>query len=853
MDINNMKLGRVRVKPILTFLLAALFFLVLAFVYFYPNDVRGDVMQQHDMIQGVANGQEILHYEQQSGRLSRWTDALFGGMPTFQIRPSYKSNDLLAAVGNIYSLKAFGVPDTVSWLFMLLLGFYILMLAFDLRWYYAVLGAVAYGFSSYFFILMGAGHIWQLLTLCYIPPTLAGVVMCYRGKWLGGAAVTAFFAAMQLLSNHVQMTYYSAFIMAALAIAYLCRAIKGKQVVQWAVATVILLLAGGLAIASAAPNLYMSNKYTAQTMRGGHSELTTDAQGKPVKANGGKKGLDKDYITMWSYGRSETFDLMIPNAKGGASIKPGQSPDDPTKITNNPLTLDQTSGYEKMVDAGEITDPVTPQVMPYFQQYFGDQPMTNGPVYIGALICFLFLLGCLVVKGPVKWALLVVTVLSILLSWGHNLMWFSDLFIDHFPLYNKFRNITSILIIAQITMPTLAVLGLCKIFTDPDFMRHHGKALYISAGISAAVCLLAALVPSVFVQLNETDQQLLDQLSAQGARAMDLAPLRHNVEAVRATLVSADGWRSLAFIVLGFLVLLAYGKHWFKAPVAVPVCTLAALALIDLYVADKRYVDQESFISADDVPATQIAERPADKQILRDTTHYRVLDVQHFGDATPSYFHNSVGGYHAAKLTRYNDLIDHQLSKGNQAVFNMLNTKYVIVDDNTVQPNPGALGNAWFVDTLTYVDNADQEMRFLDHFNPATHAVADKQFRQQLGQARPVSAGDTISLTRYVPDEVDYRSHSAQGGVAVFSEIYFPWGWQVTIDGKPVEMGRVNYVLRALQVPAGDHNIKFVFQPAEVDRTVSVATVAIIAILVLVLCAAVWPFVRRKNQTDKTE
>lgn len=852
---NKSLFGIVKVKNLITFVISILVFFVISWIYFAPNDFNGDVMQQDDMTAGLANGHEASQYHDKTGEDTRWTDALFGGMPTFQISPSYSSSKILGKIANVYSLKFLGVPEYVSWLFMLMLGFFILMLAFDMKWYYAVLGAIGYGFSSYFFIIMGAGHIWKLLTLCYIPPTIAGVVMCYRGKWLGGAAVTALFAALQLMSNHVQMTYYSGFIMIALVIAYLCKAIKDKKIAAWAVATLALAVAGGLAIVANAPNLYLSNKYAKETMRGGHSDLTPIKGEKKQAETNNNGGLDRDYINMWSYGKGETFTLMVPNVKGGASLKPTRDENNPSKIVNVPMTLDKTSKFESMDNNGDFDDQagqVNRQALQYFTQYFGDQPMTNGPVYVGALICVLFLLGCIVVKGPVKWGLLAVTVLSILLSWGGNFTGFTDLFVNYFPLYNKFRTPSSILIIAEITMPLLAALGTYKMFTEKDFLTRHKRALYASFGVGAGLCLLFAIFPSIFGNMPERDRGTLAQIASQ-LGGQEPAGLRSAINTIRLSLVSSDAWRSLGFIVVGFAICLAYLKGWFKAPAAAPTLAIAAVVLVDMYLVNKRNIDSDSFVAKDDIPAVQIQATQADKQILRDKSNYRVLDVQNFTSATPSYYHKTVGGYHPAKLARYNDLIDRQLTKGNQlnipqspqggiefnkmGVWNMLNTKYIKADDKTVITNPAACGNGWFVDSITYVPNADKEMAFLDNFNPKTSAVADQQFSKVLGQAKPVSPGDTIIETSYEPNELKFKSHSAKGGLAVFSEIYFPWGWKATVDGKPVELGRVNYVLRAMQVPAGDHTIVMTFKPDEVTKTNGLATGAIVAILVLVVVA----------------
>ena len=832
---NKTQTGAKGLRSALYIALSVVVLAIVSWLMFYPSDVNGDVLQQHDIMQGVANGQEGMLHQQQTGEITRWTDALFGGMPTFQIRPSYVSNRWLNWVGKVYSLC---FPEPVGWIFMMMLGFFLLMLSLKTKWYLAVLGAVAYGLSSYYFILIGAGHIWKLLTLTYVAPTLAGIIWCYRGKYLAGAGLAALAGAMQLLSNHVQMTYYFGFVILALVIGFLIKAIQQKQVRQWVIATLALVVAGGLAVAANTPNLYMSYKYQKESIRGGHSELT------PVEGEPGAEltegGLDKDYITQWSYGKDETFTLMIPNVKGGATIKP-------EKGDNKFLNLAETPQAEKMSESGKIAGQDM-QVLAQMPQYFGDQPMTNGPVYVGVIIFALALLGVAVVRGPVKWSLVVVTILSIFLSWGHNMMWLTDLFINYFPMYNKFRAPASWLVVAELTMPLLAVLALKEMFENKNFWTENKWAVVGAFGFTALVCLLTWLFPSMF---GSYSQQEHEQLIATGQLQM-YPTVDAAIRGVRGAMVSSDAMRSLLFLALGGAVLAAY--RWGKFNPMVTSLALAAVILIDMGVVDKRYVDSETFVPAETVDqARGFTPRPVDTQILQDKDHYRVLDIQHFADAMPSYFHKTVGGYHAAKLTRYNDLINRQIANNNQQVLNMLNTRYIILDDNTMQQNPGALGNAWFVDSIAWVKGADQEMAGLDSIQPAHLAVADEQFREVLKDAQTVQPGDTIALTSYAANKLAFKSHSQNGGLAVFSEVYFPWGWRATIDGKEAPIGRVNYVLRAMQLPAGDHTIEMTFDPQELHQTEGIASAAIIAIFVLLLIAAnvaLWSRLRTSKADD---
>ncbi len=804
-------------KGFLHSLLGVGILLVITLVYFYPDVFEGNVLRQHDTLQGVANGQEAAAFAEATGETTRWTNSLFSGMPTFQISPSYGSSKLISTVERAYSLW---LPNPANLVFIMMLGFYILMLAMRTRWYVALLGAIAYGFSSYFFIIIGAGHIWKFSTLAYVPPTIAGIILCYRGKYIGGGVLAAFFAMLQIAANHIQMTYYFLFVIVALVIAFFVEHKRANTLKKWAKATGVLAVAAALAVGANLPSLYNTYEYSKQTMRGGHSELAV------ASANSTKGGLDKNYITQWSYGISETFSLLIPNIKGGATI----IPTDGQNVQTSMAEVEQVKAdYQK----GKI-DYQTYSNLQMFPQYFGDQPMTNGPVYVGALIFALFILGLIIVKGPVKWALFAVTVLSVALSWGHNMMWLTDWFIDHFPLYNKFRTVASILVIAEFTMPLLAALALQKIVTTPDFFKLHSKAFFGSFGISIFFCLLGMMAPSVFGSgISQMEADMFAEYAAQG---YDLSPLYASLQDARMAMVSADALRSFVFLVIGAALFWLYFKNILKKEA---LCgALLVVVLIDMYPVDKRYLNTKSFSMKPAMAQQTIEPRPVDLQILQDTAmNYRVMDLSRFGDAMPSYFHKCIGGYHAAKLTRYQDLIDRQISKNNVEVLNMLNAKYLVVDDTTAHINPEALGNGWFVDKVTYVKGAQAEMAVLDTLHTAVGAVADESFRSVLGEAKAVMPGDTIIETVYKPNELHYKTISRNGGLAVFSEIYFPWGWTATVDGKEVPVGRVNYVLRALQLPAGEHTVVFRFDPQSVHTTETVAY-ASVALIYLALIGA---------------
>ena len=802
-------------------LLPVLLFIVLSFVYFSPDVIEGKILFQHDTQQGLAIGHEAQVYARESGETPRWTGSLFTGMPTFQISPSYSSNAPLKALQHVYNLW---LVSPVSLVFIMMLGFYILLLTLNVRWYLAAFGAIAYAFSSYFFIIIAAGHIWKFITLAYIPPTIAGVILAYRGRYLLGGALAALFGALQIMSNHVQMSYYFLFVICAVVVAYGVEHYRAHTMPRFFKATGVLVVAALLAVGANASNLYHTYKYSKESMRGGHTELTSPDADKTKPAG---NGLDKEYITQWSYGKMETLTLLIPDSKGGAS---------------GPLAEN-----ERAVKAAD------PQLRPYLSQvdrYWGDQPFTAGPVYVGALIFFLFVLGCFIVRTPLKWALLVVTILTIMLSWGKNMMWLTDWFIDYFPMYNRFRTVSSILVVAEFCMPLLAVLALKKIFDDPSILSREKRWFYLSGGIVAGIALLAALAPGLF-------DTFLKDYEREAAGQPGYAELFAGIAEARKAVFTADAWRSFIIVALGFAVLWLLRQKKLNPTVAM--IALVVILVGDMYPVNKRYLNSDNFVT----PARKTNPFPmtdADRYILQDKDmNYRVLNAaagetlaSAFSEPRTSYYHKSIGGYHAAKLRRYQDLIDRQLVNANPAVLNMLNTRYIIqpLEDGreTVVRNPGALGNAWFVSEVKWVDNADAEMAAITDFDPSSTAVADRRFAREIGdKVVPPAAGDTIYETGYKPDELTYRYRSQQGGLAVFSEIYFPWGWQVTVDGKPVDMARVNYVLRAVNLPAGEHEVIFRFDPPSVHTTEAIAYVSLFLILAAFVGTGFVAWKRRKS------
>ncbi|WP_279111806.1 YfhO family protein [Hoylesella timonensis] len=802
---------------------AVVLFALISFAYFVPASLDGRILFQHDASAGRGMGHEQQTYFERTGERTRWTNSVFGGMPTYQTAPSYKSTDALSKVMDAYHLW---LPENVWYVFAYLLGFYILLRAFDFRQELAVLGSIIWAFSSYFFIIIAAGHIWKVMALAYLPPMIAGLVLAYRGKYLWGFILTALFTAFEVKANHVQMTYYYLFVVLFMVIAYLVQAIKNKQLLHFGKATAVCAAAACLGICMNLSNLYHTWEYSKESMRG-KSELV-----KANTANQTNSGLERDYITQWSYGIGETWTLLIPNAKGGASV---------------PLSQNET--------AMKKADPNFIQIYQQIGQYWGEQPGTSGPVYVGAFVLMLFILALFIVKGPMKWALLAATVLSVLLSWGKNFMPLTNFFIDYMPMYAKFRTVASILVIAEFTIPLLAMLGLKKILDTPSILNKQIKYVYISFGLTAGFCLLFALMPSVFFS---------NFVSAQELEAMKSIPAEYqgqliaNLREMRQAIFTDDCWRSFFIIVIGTFLLLLYRANKLKKSAFVGL--VIVLCLVDMWQVNKRYLNDSMFVEKS-VRDNPIEMTPTDQQILQTKElDYRVLNLatSTFNENETSYFHKSIGGYHPAKLRRYQEMIETyiapEMEKLMKSIFeaqgdmtklngdsispvlNMLNTKFFIMPLQGGQTvplkNPYAFGNAWFVDKVTYVNNANEELEMVGKLNLRAEAVADKKFRDVLGSSCEQDHHAQVTMKTYEPNQLTYEVESAKGGVLVFSENYYP-EWTATVDGKEVPVGRVNYILRAIQVQPGKHQVVLSFFPKSVDRT---ETVAYIAFALLVIC-----------------
>ena len=828
-------------KKLLPDLIAILAFVLLSFAYFFPADIENRILFQHDTAAGAGAGQEVKEYYEQTGERSRWTNSLFGGMPMYQIAPSYDSTKSLQWVQKAYQLF---LPDYVCLTFMLMLGFYILLRVFGIPVWLAGLGGIMWAFSSYFFILISAGHIWKFITLAYVPPTIAGIVLAYRGKLLWGGILTALFVALQITSNHVQMSYYFFFVILFFVGAYFEKAWRTKTLPQFFKASTVLIVAALVGIAANVSNLYHTYAYSKETMRGKSELVQTGDAAKQTSS-----GLDRDYITQWSYGIDETLTLLVPNFKGGASAALSQSETAMSKA--NPM-------YSSLY--GSLT------------QYFGTQPMTSGPVYVGAFVLFLFVLGCFIVKGPLKWALIGATFFSIVLSWGKNFMPLTDFFIDYVPLYNKFRAVSSILVIAEFTIPLLAIFALKRLLEEPEILKQEKKPLGISLLLTAGIALLLAVAPgsigSGYVPAQEA-QMLQNAVNQQMIPANELSGILANLGEMRAELVSSDALRSFIIIGIGCSLLWLYASGKLRSSLTIAGITILCLA--DMWGVNKRYLNDAQFVPHS-IRTETFTKTNTDELILQDTSlDYRVLNfaTSTFDDNNTSYWHKSVGGYHPAKLRRYQEMIEHHISPEMQAaykaiataggemdsvdankfrVLNMLNTKYFIFPAGQQRQtvpilNPHAYGNAWFVNKVQYVNNANEEIDALDSIIPTETAVVDARFKDVLKGATE-SYKDSLSsirLTSYTPNRLTYETNNAQDGIAVFSEIYYPDGWHVTIDGQPAELARADYILRTMHVPAGQHTIEMRFDPTSLHVTEGIAygalALLVIGIIVAVLIA----------------
>lgn len=826
----------------IAYISAIVVFLLITLVYFSPL-LEGKKLEQHDIAMFKGMSKEIVDHREATGEEALWTNSMFGGMPAWQISVQYSGN-LTSYIDKIATLW---LPYPANFVFLYFLGFFVLMLVLKVDPWVGLVGAVAFALSSYFFIILGAGHTSKAHAIGYMAPVLAGIILAFRGKYWQGALLTAVALALEIKSGHLQITYYLLIIVIVYGIFKLIEAITEKQLTHFFKATGILLVAAILAISTYATNLWATYDYGQDTMRG-TPELTKDAANK-------SSGLDRDYITAWSYGIGETWSFLIPNVKGGAS------------------------GLLGNVDAIKEADPAYRNaIAQQSNAYWGDQPGTSGPVYVGVIVMFLFILGMFIIDNRLKWVLFTVTVLSILLAWGRNWMPFTDFFIDYIPGYNKFRAVSMTLVIAELAIPILAFLALGKLVSDPSILKTKKNSLYYSFGLTGGIILLFYLAPSMFFDFLSAGEkaQFAEILKGKDAAQANIYIL--SLENVRIAIFKADAMRSLIFVVLAALLVYFYSANKIKKSWLI--AGLGVLILIDMVGVNRRYLDNDNFIRAKqfDIPFTAST---ANNYILNDhDPDFRVLDLSTstFNDASCSYFHKSIGGYHGAKLQRYQDIIEGYiqgeiqsiasvLTKGvtlekidnmftKQHVLNMLNTKYVIVNPEAMPLlNKSAFGNAWFVDNIVMVSSADEEIDALGKNNLKNTAIVDNKFTSQVeGKNFIKDTTSSILLHSYAPNNLVYNYNSSSEQLVVFSEIYYHKGWNAYIDGKQVPYLRANYVLRALTVPSGKHEIVFKFEPRiwVVGERISFAGSLLLILLVIFGIGFEIKNSLRKTETNNT-
>ncbi len=819
-------------KKLEPYLAAVVIFLIITFAYLTPL-LEGKRLMQSDIIHFQGMSKEIVDYRAKTGQEPLWTNSMFGGMPAFQISTKYTGN-VLGYADKILSL---GLPHPANLVFLYFLGFFILLLVMGVNPWLSIVGAIGFAFSSYFFIIFDAGHNSKAHAIAYMAPVIAGMILTMKRKYLWGGLLTTVFLSLEVKANHPQITYYLAMIALILGIFKLIHAIRFKELIPFLKAVGVLVIAVAFAVLTNLTSLWATWEYGKYTIRG-KSELSVNKANKTT-------GLDKDYVTQWSYGIAETMTLLVPNIYGGSSN----------------LQISEKSKVAEAMKANGLPDEsvqqFTSQPLPFI--YWGSQPFTSGPVYVGAIFIFLFILGLIIVKGPVKWWLLSATILSIILAWGHNLMPVTDFFLTFLPGYNKFRAVTMILVIAEFAIPLLGILAVRELTAKDRDVKALNKGFMIALIISGGICLILALLPGAFFNFTGPKDAMYQQ------QYQFPEWLMQSIRDERLRLVRLDAIRSLVFI------LLAGGLMWTilfnKIKKEYAYLILGVLILADMFPVNKRYFNNDGFTSKSRVE-NPYSPSDADNIILKDPAlDFRVLNLtlDPYNDASTSYFHKSIGGYHGAKLRRYQELIDHgidqdiqtfikSMSTLNTPVLNMLNTRYLIIPGQdkrpAAYPNTNALGNAWFAKNYQLVDNADAEIAAMKDFKPDSVVIVNKSFADQLKGFQPAcDSSDVINLIHYEPNKLMYEYTSRNKALAVFSEIYYPKGWNAFVDGQPAPHFRANYVLRAMILPEGNHKIEFRFEPVVYSMGETISLVSSLIVIALILIAIFFEFWKtRKSQ-----
>lgn len=809
-------------KKGLPYICAIAIFIIIAFVYCKPV-LQGKVVAQSDryLWEGMAN--EINQYYEETGEIAYWTNSIFGGMPSYQINATSKAAFYMAPLRDLGHLF-FG--SVIGMLIGYLLGFFILMRSFNINKWLSIVGSIAVTFSSYFFIIIAAGHNSKVLALGYLAPVMAGFVLMFRKKYLWGIILTLIYSAVGII-YHPQMTYYIFLMLGLFGVAEVFIHIKEKRIKDLFIALALFVICVAIGAGTKYSALSGNLEYMSETIRGGHSDLEQVSENEKDS-----KGLDLEYATQWSYGINETMTLLIPNFMGGSSS----------------YNLGENSHiYKTMVEAG-VNRRDAKSIAESAPTYWGEQPFTSGPVYVGAIVCLLFIMGLMLVKGPYKWAILIATLFSIMLSWGKNFMPLTEFFYNYFPLYNKFRAVSSALIVAEIAMPLLGFLAIKEIMDKRVSKEEIFKAIKVSTIITGGLCLIVALFGPMFLSFTSSyDAHTLQQMPN-----WFISALLEDREAM----LRGDAFRSLIYILLGAAAIWFFATEKLKFKLFVPI--LGILILSDMFVVDKRFFNDDNFVSTSK-DREYFAIQPYEEEILKDDDlYFRVFNTTSntFNDSRTSYRLHSIGGYHAAKLRRYQDLIDEHLSKMHANVYNMLNTKYLIVMGEDGIPhsqyNPDHFGNGWFVDKVHIVNSAREESDALNTIDLRREAVTDSTFAKYIeNKSTPQDSSANIVLTKYSPVELEYATSSSAAKTAVFSDIYYPHGWKAYIDGEFVEHFRVNYLLRGLNIPAGEHTVRFEFVPDSVIKKDNISIVMVFIVYSLVAAIAIYSIIRSLRNKRK--
>ena len=802
---QSFKMKQFSFKSILPYMVALVVFLLITLTYLSPL-LEGKKLWQSDIAQHLGVSKEIADFRTKTGQEPLWTNSMFGGMPAYQVSTVYSGN----FIGYLDKLITLGLPNPANLIFLYLIGFFILLLVMKVDPWLSIAGAIAFAFSSFFFIIIEVGHNSQAHAIGYMAPVIAGIILTFRRNYLWGGLMTAVFLSLQVKTNHPQITYYLAMIVLLLGLFKLIHAIRFKEIAPFLKSTGVLVISLLFAVLTNITTLWATWEYGQYSTRG-KSELKSASAGRTA-------GLDKAYITQYSYGIDETMTLLIPSFKGGASVSP-------LSEKSALVGAMRENGIDPSTISGFINKPVG-------YNYWGRQFSTAGPVYVGAIVCFLFLLGLIIVRGPVRWWLLTATLISIMLAWGHNFMPFTDFFIHYVPGYNKFRAVTMTLVIAEFAMPLLGIIAVKVFFESLADRKKMFRALQVAFAIAGGVTLFFALFPGWLLNFTgPNDEAMVKQLPEWFIQA---------IRDDRKNLLRADALRG--FILIAFAAVALWGVLYGKLKKEYATIALIALILIDMFPVNKRHLNNNSFTSRSktEIP---FEPGPADEQILKDKDpDFRVfnLTVDPFSDASTSYFHKSIGGYSGVKMRRYQELIENHIGRQNMAVLNMLNTKYFIVPDAQRNPvaqyNPGALGHVWFVETYQLVENADAELRALTGLVPDSNAVIDKRFGMALTGLQPgTDTTDMIWQDGYAPNQISYRYSTKGKRLAVFSEIYYPKGWNAYVDDQPYTHFRANYILRAMVLPAGYHKIEFRFEPLVYSVGEKISRISSILLILLVL------------------